>query len=70
MAPSHSFNLELSNSHPKGGNGSWTDQDYQRFYAAVELFKESQQCNKKIAKYMGPHIDFNRIKLEKTRYLK
>ncbi len=40
LAPSHSLNLELSNSQPKSGNGVWNDQDYQRFYAAVELFKD------------------------------
>ena len=34
------------------------------------MFKDQQQSNKKIAKYMGPNIDVNRIKLEKTRYLK
>ena len=35
----------------------WSDEDYKKFYEAVELFKESQLSNKKIAKYMGDHID-------------
>ena len=48
----------------------WTESDFQRFYEAVELFKDSQLSNKKIAKYMGNHIDPVRIRLEKIKYFK
>ena len=31
----------------------WTEKDYEKFYSAVELFKDHQFGNKKLAQYMG-----------------
>lgn len=48
----------------------WSDLDFERFNEGVELFKDSQLSNKKIAKYMGEHIDPLRIRYEKIKYMK
>eukprot|EP00347_Sterkiella_histriomuscorum_P011160 403373523 len=48
----------------------WSENDQKKFYEAVELFKDSQLGNKKIAKYMGEHIDPIQIRHEKIRYQK
>ena len=42
----------MSNQSDKN-NYQWSSEDYQKFYSAVELFKDHQFGNKKIAKYMG-----------------
>ena len=36
----------------------------------MELFKDEQIANKKIAKYMGDHIDPKKIRLEKIKFQK
>lgn len=49
---------------------NWSVNDSKRFQEAIELFKDQQLNTKKIAKYMGEHIDPMRIRLEKIKYQK
>lgn len=59
---------------PAPTNFNWTDEVFKKFYAAVEMFKDHQFGNKKIARYMGDvahvKIDAAQIRYEKFRYQK
>ena len=56
------------------GSFQWSSNDYEKFYEAVEMFKDNQFGNKKIAKYMKEQtnlqIDAAQIRFEKVRYQK
>ena len=48
----------------------WNPEDYERFYIAIKKFNSEQLANKKIAKFMGPHIDPNHVRYERQLYNK
>jgi hypothetical protein len=52
----------------------WSDEHLKKFHSAIELYKDHQLGNKKIAKYMGDltntTIDAAQIRFEKLRYQK
>ncbi|CDW88250.1 UNKNOWN [Stylonychia lemnae] len=74
ISPADSNNFTQQNESPSQYQQKfvkkWSEQDYKRFLEAVDLFKDSQLGNKKIAKYMGDHIDPIQIRHEKTKYQK
>jgi len=43
----------------------WANQDYKRFYEGIKKFNNESLANKKIAKYMGKHIDPNHVRYER-----
>lgn len=58
---------------PAAPTKEWTTNDYKQFYDAVELYKDHQFGNKKIAKYMmdktdQKQVDAAQIRFEKFRY--
>ena len=52
----------------------WSQDDFKKFYTAVELYKDHQFGNKKLAQYMGDitktPVDAAQIRYEKFRYQK
>ncbi len=48
----------------------WSREDYERFEEALQLFKSSPMANRKIAKYMGSHIQPNHVRYEKKAQMK
>jgi len=48
----------------------WTEKDFERFYKAIEKFNNEPLANKRIAKYMGKHIDPNHVRYERQLYNK
>lgn len=48
----------------------WNPEDYEKFYEAIKKFNNEQLANKKIAKFMGPHIDPNHVRYERQLYNK
>ncbi len=48
----------------------WTEQDYSKFYEALKIFNNESLANKKIAKFMGKHIDPNHVRFERQLYNK
>lgn len=47
-----------STTNRKGGYAKvWTKVDFDKFYQAADMFKDSVKCNAQIAKFMGEHID-------------
>ncbi|OMJ94054.1 hypothetical protein SteCoe_2824 [Stentor coeruleus] len=48
----------------------WNPEDYEKFYAAMKIYNNEQLANKKIAKFMGPHIDPNHVRYERQLYNK
>ena len=48
----------------------WTEKDYKKFQDAMELFDDQALANKKIAQYMGSHIDSNHVRYERQKYKK
>lgn len=48
----------------------WNPEDYEKFYVALKKFNNEQLANKKIAKFMGPHIDPNHVRYERQLYNK
>lgn len=49
---------------------NWTNEDFTKFDEAFEKFNKHQLANIKIAKYMGPHIEPNHVKLYRSKILK
>ena len=45
--------IEDLNSPQAQNSYAWSSEDFKKFYSAVELYKDHQFGNKKIAKYMG-----------------
>jgi len=43
----------------------WTENDYSKFQEAFDLFDDQALANKKIAQYMGSHIDSNHVRYER-----
>ena len=48
----------------------WNPEDYEKFYVAMKKYNNEQLANKKIAKFMGPHIDPNHVRYERQLYNK
>jgi hypothetical protein len=48
----------------------WNPEDYEKFYVALKKYNSEQLANKKIAKFMGPHIDPNHVRYERQLYNK
>lgn len=48
----------------------WNPEDYEKFYTAIKKYNHEQLANKKIAKFMGPHIDPNHVRYERQLYNK
>lgn len=48
----------------------WNPEDYEKFYLAIKKYNSEQLANKKIAKFMGPHIDPNHVRYERQLYNK
>lgn len=48
----------------------WTDRDFTAFYRALELYNHEALANKRIAKYMGKHIDPNHVRYERQQHNK
>lgn len=48
----------------------WNPEDYEKFYEAIKKFNNEQLANKKIAKFMGSHIDPNHVRYERQLYNK
>jgi hypothetical protein len=44
---------------------TWTEEEYSKFLEGVEKFKDEPLANRKIASYMGSHIDSNHVRYEK-----
>lgn len=45
----------------------WTKEDYKKFEEAMDLYNNDQLANKKIAKFMGRHIDANHVRYERAK---
>jgi hypothetical protein len=45
----------------------WTKEDFAKFEEAMDLYNSDQLANKKIAKYMGRHIDANHVRYERAK---
>jgi len=45
----------------------WTKEDYAKFEEAMDLYNSDQLANKKIAKFMGRHIDANHVRYERAK---
>mmetsp|Transcript_20835 Transcript_20835/g.38680 ORF Transcript_20835/g.38680 Transcript_20835/m.38680 type:complete len:357 (+) Transcript_20835:431-1501(+) len=46
----------------------WSKDDFDKFYEGLELFNTEQLANKKIARYMGRHIDPNHVRYERQQF--
>jgi len=49
---------------------NWTEKDFKKFYEGLEKYKSHQLANRKIATYMGPHIQSSHVKFYRGRILK
>ena len=48
----------------------WTEKDYAKFKEAFDLYDDATLANKKIAQFMGSHIDSNHVRYERWKYKK
>ena len=49
---------------------NWTETDYKKFHEGLEKFKTHQLANRKIATYMGTHIQTSHVKYYRSKILK
>lgn len=73
-SPEKYKSIEHSSKVEKAEKWEWSSDDFKKFYSAVELYKDHQFGNKKLAQYMGDitktPVDAAQIRFEKFRYQK